>query len=105
MAAMICGDHAVQCIVRGVQFLLAFLCTAFAATGGWIVWGVQRALKTRLQRKHELALAREREITERARVELEREALADRVYRDFADRKLPGSPPIAPRPAELRDES
>lgn len=71
--------------IRVVDFLLAFVVTAFAATSGWIVWGGYRAVQARTRRRHELALAREHELTERRRLELREAELADEVYRDFRD--------------------
>lgn len=82
-----------------MDFLLAFVVTGLAATGGWLVWGVQRGLRSRRQRRHELALARERELTERARLQLRARELDDQIYRDFAGRQTPGlPPPVDPSP-------
>jgi len=74
-----------------MDFLLAFVITGLAATSGWIVWGVYRAVRARTLRRHELALAREHELTERQRLELRERELADEVYRDFTERHPPDS--------------
>lgn len=85
--------------IRGVDFLLAFVVTALAATGGWIVWGAYRGLRARTQRRYELAMVRERELTERRRLELREQELADEVYRDFAERHARGLPPPTDPPS------
>lgn len=77
-----------------MEFLLAFVLTILLATGGWIVWGVRNALHARTARRHELELARERELTERKRLELRERELADEVYRDFTTRQTGGIPPV-----------
>lgn len=69
-----------------VDFLLAFVVTALAATGGWIVWGAKRALTERTRRRHELALTREHELTERKRLELLHQEQANHTYLDFKSR-------------------
>lgn len=84
-----------------MDFLLAFVVTIFLATGGWIVWGARNALRARAARRHELELARERELTERKRLELRERELADEVYRDFTTRQHGGIPPVS---SPLRDD-
>jgi hypothetical protein len=69
-----------------MDFLLAFIVTALAATGGWIVWGARRALAERTRRRHELALVREHELTERRRIELRQQEQANQTYLDFKAR-------------------
>lgn len=77
-----------------MEFLLAFVVTILLATGGWIVWGARNALRGRAQRRHELELARERELTERKRLELRERELDDQMYRDFTTRRNGGIPPV-----------
>lgn len=77
-----------------MEFLLAFVLTMLLATGGWIVWGARNVLRARAARRHELELARERELTERKRLELREQELADEVYRDFVTRQNGGIPPV-----------
>lgn len=77
-----------------MEFLLAFVVTILLATGGWIAWGARNALRARAERRHELELARERELTERKRLELRERELDDQIYRDFATRQNGGIPPV-----------
>lgn len=84
-----------------MEFLLAFVGTIVLATGGWIVWGARNVLRARGERRHALELARERELTERKRLELRERELADQVYRDFATRENGGIPPVS---SPMRDD-
>ncbi|MEV6284173.1 hypothetical protein [Kribbella sp. NPDC051770] len=76
----------------GVLFVLGLSC------GGWLIWGVSQSR----QRKHELAMARERELTKREQLRIESEERiqerADRIYLD-AVREHTGPPPIEDGPA------
>lgn len=69
-----------------LQTLLGILFVLGLSFGGWIVWGVIQGR----QRKHELAMAREKEITERERLRIESEERtqerADRIYLDTVRR-------------------
>ncbi|NEA35994.1 hypothetical protein [Streptomyces sp. SID13031] len=60
----------------GIFFVLALSC------GGWVVWGVMQSR----QRKHELAMMRERELTKREQLRIESQERiqerADRIYLD-----------------------
>jgi hypothetical protein len=84
-----------------MEFLLAFVLTMLLATGGWIVWGARNALHARNRRRHEIELARERELTERKRLELRERELADEIYRDFTTRQNGGIPPVT---SPVRDD-
>jgi hypothetical protein len=77
----------------GVFFVIALSC------GGWIVWGITQSR----QRKHELAMARERELTKREQLRIESQERiqdrADRIYLDAVRKHtglddLDGPPPI-----------
>jgi hypothetical protein len=59
------------------------------------VWGARNALRGRAQRRHELEHARERELTERKRLELRERELDDQMYRDFTTRQNGGIPPVS----------
>jgi hypothetical protein len=73
-----------------VEFLLAFLVTGLAASGGWLVWGLLRWWSTRRARRHELAVERTRAQAQIRQAELAahlRELeLAAEAYEDFARR-------------------
>ncbi|HWM00829.1 MAG TPA: hypothetical protein VNP92_00665 [Actinophytocola sp.] len=84
-----------------MEFLLAFVLTMLLATGGWIVWGARNALHARTRRRHALEMARERELTERKRLELRERELADEIYRDFTTRQNGGIPPVS---SPVRDD-
>jgi len=77
-----------------MEFLAAFVVTMLLATGGWIVWGARNALRARIERRHALEIARERELTERKRLELRERELDDQLYRDFTTRQNGGIPPV-----------
>jgi hypothetical protein len=87
-----------------LQTLLGILFVLGLSCGGWIVWGVAQSR----QRKHELAMARERELTERERLRIESaervQERADRIYLDAVHRHTgvddTGPPPIEGRPAQ-----
>ncbi|MFC5262577.1 hypothetical protein ACFPJ1_10725 [Kribbella qitaiheensis] len=69
-----------------VQTILGILLVLGLSCGGWIVWAVAQSR----QRKHELAMARERELTERTRLQIEADERiqerADRIYLDTVHR-------------------
>ncbi len=71
----------------GVLFVLGLSC------GGWLIWGVAQSR----QRKHELAMARERELTKREQLRIESEERvqerADRIYLDAVRRHTGEVPP------------
>ncbi|ONI68139.1 hypothetical protein BWI15_34430 [Kribbella sp. ALI-6-A] len=73
----------------GVLFVLGLSC------GGWLIWGATQSR----QRKHELALARERELTKREQLRIESEERvqerADRIYLDAVQRHTGELPPPA----------
>jgi predicted amino acid dehydrogenase len=73
-----------------MEYLLVYGVTALAASGGWIVWGAARWIARRRKRAFLLALTREREQTERRRLELEAQRreleIANEVYQDFVRR-------------------
>lgn len=79
-----------------MDFLLAFVVTALAASGGWLLWGVARAWSRSRQRRHELRVAQEYARAETRRAELEarvrEQELANEVYQDFT-RRHPDPPP------------
>lgn len=80
-----------------VDFLLAFVVTGLAASGGWLIWGAGRAWSRRRQRRHELRVAQEYARAETRRAELEarvrEQELANEVYQDFARRHPDSRPP------------
>ncbi|MET8094078.1 hypothetical protein [Micromonospora sp. NPDC005220] len=73
-----------------MDFLLAFLITGLAASGGWIAWGIGRGWSARRVRRERLRLAQARAAAEIRRAEvtahLRELELADEVYRDFVSR-------------------
>ncbi|MGH3899760.1 MAG: hypothetical protein ACRDTA_16245 [Pseudonocardiaceae bacterium] len=85
-----------------MEYFLVLGVTAFAASGGWMVWGVQQALHSHKNARIQQEMLRERELTERQRIALQERQLADEVYRDFARRQAPGIPPPVD-PDTLRD--
>ncbi|NDL60170.1 hypothetical protein [Phytoactinopolyspora mesophila] len=82
----------------GLELILGLLFIVLLSSGGWIVWGV---IQSR-QRAHELKVLREREATERARLQIEADERmqerADKIYLDSVRRhteleeELPESP-------------
>lgn len=78
-----------------LQTLLGILFVFGMSFGGWIVWGVVQGR----QRKHELAMARECELTKREQLRIESEERiqerADRIYLDAVHRHtgVDDSPP------------
>lgn len=82
--------------ILGILFVLGLSC------GGWIVWAVSQSRR----RKHELALVRERELTERTRLQLEADERvqerADRIYLDAVHRHTdPSYDELPPKPDQV----
>lgn len=82
-----------------LQTLLGILFVLGLSCGGWLIWGVTQSR----QRKHELAMARERELTKREQLRIESEERvqerADRIYLD-AVRRHTDPPPIEDGPGK-----
>ncbi|WP_091639132.1 hypothetical protein [Micromonospora pallida] len=74
----------------GMEFLLAFVVTGLAASGGWIAWAGVRGWSRYRNRRHELALARVRAEAVVRQAELEAHVreleLASETYEDFKRR-------------------
>ncbi|NEE03724.1 hypothetical protein [Phytoactinopolyspora halotolerans] len=79
-----------------LDLILGLLFIVLLTSGGWIVWGVVQSR----QRAHELKVLREREATERARLQIEADERAqeraDRIYLDAVHRHTD------PEPRELK---
>ncbi|WDZ84143.1 hypothetical protein [Micromonospora cathayae] len=73
-----------------MEFLLAFVVTGLAASGGWIAWYGVRGWSRYRDRRHELALTRARSEAQVRQAELAAHVreleLANETYEDFKRR-------------------